>query len=106
MYDGGWADLVRVREERRELEERAVARPPKQAKPGHATTPKPGPDPLAAIEGEIEQAEREVAELEARLAQDWTDTEAIEAHAHARDELKGLLARWETLLEEVAERSS
>ena len=106
IYDGGWADLVRAREERKELEEQAVARPSKQTKPGRPTTPSPGPDPLAAIEGEIEQAEREVAQLEEKLAQDWTDTETIAAHAHARDELKNLLARWETLLEEVAERSS
>jgi ATP-binding cassette, subfamily F, member 3 len=106
VYDGGWADLVRAREERKELEEQAVARPSKQTKPGRPTTPSPGPDPLAAIEGEIEQAEREVAQLEEKLAQDWTDTETIAAHAHARDELKNLLARWETLLEEVAERSS
>ena len=105
VYDGGWADLVRAREEREELEEPAAARRPKQTKPGHATPPKPGPDPLAAIEGEIEQAEREVAQLEEKLAQDWTDTETIAAHARAREELKDLLARWETLLEEVAERS-
>jgi ATP-binding cassette subfamily F protein 3 len=105
VYDGGWADLVRAREERKELEDQAVARPPKQMKPGRPAAPRPGPDPLAAIEGEIEQAEREVAQLEEKLAQDWTDTDTIAAHARARDELKDLLARWETLLEEVAERS-
>ncbi|MGH3038862.1 MAG: ABC-F family ATP-binding cassette domain-containing protein, partial [Gaiellaceae bacterium] len=102
VYDGGWADLVRAREER---EDPVVEKPPKQAKPGRAPTPKPGSDPLAAIEAEIEQAEREVAQLEEKLAQDWTDTEAIDAHARARDDLKSLLARWETLLEEVAEPS-
>jgi ATP-binding cassette, subfamily F, member 3 len=105
VYDGGWADFVRAREERKELEDQAVARPPKQMKPGRPAAPRPGPDPLAAIEGEIEQAEREVAQLEEKLAQDWTDTDTIAAHARARDELKDLLARWETLLEEVAERS-
>ena len=99
VYDGGWADLVRAREERKEP---AVETPQKQAKPERAPVPKPAPDPLAAIEAEIEQAEREVAELEEKLAQDWTDTEAIAAHGRARDDLKALLARWETLLEEVA----
>jgi ATP-binding cassette, subfamily F, member 3 len=105
VYDGGWADLVRAREERQELEEPPAARPPKQTMPKQAAAPKPGPDPLAAIEGEIEQAEREVAQLEERLAQDWTDAETIAAHARAREELKDLLARWETLLEGVAEPS-
>jgi hypothetical protein len=83
-----------------------VERPQKQEEPERAPAVKPAPDPLAAIEAEIEQAEREVAELEEKLAQDWTDTEAIAAHARAREDLKVLLARWETLLENVAEPSS
>jgi hypothetical protein len=47
-----------------------------------------------------------VAALEEKLAADWTDTETIAAHAAAREELQALLARWETLLEEVAGPSS
>ena len=106
VYDGGWADLVRAREEREEREAPVAERQPKPAKPGRAPTPKPGPDPLATIEAEIEQAEREVAQLEEKLAQDWTDTETIAAHARAREDLHALLARWETLLDQVGEPSS
>ncbi|HXV32713.1 MAG TPA: ABC-F family ATP-binding cassette domain-containing protein [Gaiellaceae bacterium] len=106
-YDGGWADLVRAREERGqpepEPEQPAREREPK-AKP--APAPKAGPDPLAAIEDEIEAAERRVAELETTLAADWTDAEAIAAHRAAREELQALLARWEELLEEVAGSST
>jgi len=98
VYDGGWAELVRAQEEREEPE---VERHPKPEKPRAAPKPKPGPDPLAAIEQEIEEAEHEVARLEERLAEDWTDAETLAAHAHAREDLQALLARWETLLEEV-----
>ena len=97
-YDGGWADLVRAREAR---EEPAVEPPAREAGPKAAPKPPPGPDPLAAIEAEIEEAEREVARLEEKLAADWEDAETIAAHARAREDLRGLLARWETLLEEV-----
>ena len=97
-YDGGWADLVRAREERDEPASEPAA---KEAKPKAAPKPRSGPDPLAAIESEIEEAEREVARLEERLAADWEDAETIAAHARAREDLQALLARWETLLEEV-----
>jgi ATP-binding cassette, subfamily F, member 3 len=97
-YDGGWADLVRAREERQEP---AVEPPVKEAKPKAAPKPRPGPDPLAAIEAEIEEAERDVARLEEKLAADWEDAETIAAHARAREDLQALLARWEALLEEV-----
>jgi ATP-binding cassette, subfamily F, member 3 len=103
LNEGGWADLVRAREER---EEPKPERQPREPKARPAPRPKAGPDPLAAIEGEIEEAERRVAALEEKLAADWTDTETIAAHAAAREELQALLARWETLLEEVAGSST
>ena len=103
VYDGGWADLVRAREER---EEPKPEREPKARKPAAVAAPKPGPDPLAAIEAEVEQAEAEVTRLEEKLALDWTDTETIAAHAAARAELQALLARWERLLEGVGGPSS
>jgi ATP-binding cassette subfamily F protein 3 len=105
VYDGGWADLVRAREER---DEPAAERPAKEPKARRAPAgaARAARDPLADIEAEIEEAERRVAALEEKLAADWTDTETIAAHAAAREELQALLARWETLLEEVAGPSS
>ena len=44
-------------------------------------------------------ADRVVAELERRLADDWGDVETLAAHRRARDELQALLARWEELFE-------
>ena len=105
VYDGGWADLVRSRAERRG-EETKEERPAKASKPRPAAQAKPGPDPLAAVEREIEAKERRIGELEERLAADWSDVDTIAAHRLAREELQTLLARWETMLEEVAERSS
>jgi ATP-binding cassette, subfamily F, member 3 len=99
VYEGGWADLVRAREEREQPKPEPPRRQPK-ARPAPAE--KPARDPLAEIEAQIEQREREIAELEVKLADDWTDAEAIAAHAHAREELQALLGRWESLLEEVA----
>jgi ATP-binding cassette, subfamily F, member 3 len=99
VYDGGWADLVRAREEREQPKPERRERGPKARL---APKEKPARDPLAEIEAQIEQVEREVGELEVRLAADWTDTETIAAHARAREELRALLGRWEVLLEEVA----
>ena len=99
VNEGGWADLVRAREER---EEPKPERPQRQPKPRPAPKEKARGDPLAEIEAQIEQAEREVARLEAKLAEDWTDVDTIAAHTRAREELQTLLGRWETLLEEVA----
>jgi ATP-binding cassette subfamily F protein 3 len=99
VYDGGWADLVRAREERE-------APPPapshKEARERPAQKPRrSGPDPLGVLEAEIEAKEREVAELEQKLAIDWSDTATIDAHARARGELTALFERWEHLLEEA-----
>ena len=103
-YDGGWADLVRSRAERQEeAKEERPAKEPKARPPARA---KPAPDPLAGIEREIEAKERRIGELEERLAADWSDVDTIAAHRRAREELQTLLARWETMLAEVAERST
>jgi ATP-binding cassette subfamily F protein 3 len=102
VYDGGWADLVKAREER-------DAPPPSLAEPARkdarARPTKPGrsaPDPLGLLEAEIEEKEAEVAELEQKLAVDWSDVDTIAAHARAREELTSLFERWERMLEEVA----
>jgi ATP-binding cassette, subfamily F, member 3 len=98
-YDGGWAELVRRREERERVQE-STALPPKTKKP--KAPPKPaGPTPLERVEGEIERQEEAVAELERQLADDWGNVELLAAHRAARDELQQLLARWESLFEKA-----
>jgi ATP-binding cassette subfamily F protein 3 len=100
-YEGGWADYVRRREER----ERAAAPPepePKQKKtkprPAQAP-PKPRPSELDNLESEIAAREEALAQLERQLADDWANVETLQAHRRARDELQGLLGRWEELFE-------
>jgi ATP-binding cassette, subfamily F, member 3 len=98
-YDGGWAELVRRREERERVQESPAPRPKtKKTK----VPPKPaGPSPLERIEGEIERQEAAVAELERQLAEDWGNVELLAAHRTARDELQQLLVRWESLFEKA-----
>jgi ATP-binding cassette, subfamily F, member 3 len=98
VYEGGWADLVRARAEREEPPKEQPG-PPK-ARPRPAAKETPEPDPLEAIEASIAEKEQQVAELERRLAADWSDADAIAAHRDARAELQKLFARWETMLEE------
>ena len=104
-YDGGWADYVRTREDRLvtvpgtvKTPQRAESTPTKP----RAERPKPqGPSPLEHIEREIAAQEETVAALERRLAEDWGNVELLAAHTAARDELQGLLERWEALFEEA-----
>jgi ATP-binding cassette, subfamily F, member 3 len=100
-YEGGWAELIRRREE---LERRAEPAPvPKEPK-RKPEPPKPKlkrPTPLETVEAEIAAKEEAVAELERRLADDWTNVELLTAHRAARDELQVLLSRWETLFEKA-----
>jgi ATP-binding cassette subfamily F protein 3 len=100
VYDGGWADLLAARAER-ERPAPAAAPPPKP-KQRKAAAPKPARNPLGDLETEIEEKERAIGVLEARLAEDWSDVDVIAAHRRAREELQALLARWEALLDEVA----
>ena len=53
------------------------------------------------MEAEISDLERAITELEGRLAADGSDVETLTAHRAARDELQGLLARWEELFEQA-----
>jgi ATP-binding cassette subfamily F protein 3 len=97
-YDGGWAEYVRRRGERTQQAEPLAE--PKQAKtPRKARTAPKGPTELERIEVEIAARESAVAELERRLAEDWNDVEMLAAHRQARDELQGLLQRWEALFD-------
>ena len=99
-YGGGWAELVRRREER---ERAATPEPaPKVKKKAKAPAPKPdGPTALERVEAEIARQEEAVAELERRLAEDWGNVELLTAHRAARDQLQQLLGRWETLFEKA-----
>jgi ATP-binding cassette subfamily F protein 3 len=104
-YDGGWADYVRAREDRSVTVPGTVKTPQRAertpTKP-RAERPKPqGPGPLEHVEREIAAQEETVAALERRLAEDWGNVELLAAHTAARDELQGLLARWEALFEEA-----
>jgi ATP-binding cassette subfamily F protein 3 len=97
-YDGGWADLVRTRNEAREPAP-APEEPPRERKP---KTPKPKPErrrpsELERSEARVAELEHRVAALEAKLAQDWTDMDVLTAHRSARDELQLELTRWEEL---------
>jgi ATP-binding cassette, subfamily F, member 3 len=104
-YGGGWAELLRAREEREALANPEA--PVERAKPsGKAPAPKlkpkpPRPSELARIEAEIAVREAEVAELEAKLAEDWTDVDVLAAHKRSRDALTALLERWEQLFDQA-----
>ena len=95
-YGGGWAELIRRREER----ERAEAPEPAPKVKKVKAPPKPtAPTPLERVESQIERQEEAVADLERQLARDWGNAELLAAHRAARDELQQLLARWEALFE-------
>jgi hypothetical protein len=75
-----------------------------------AAAPKPKPEPkpkrrrtsaLELIEAEIAVREAEVAELEKKLAEDWTDVDVLAAHKRSRDALTALLQRWEQLFDQA-----
>jgi ATP-binding cassette subfamily F protein 3 len=103
-YDGGWAELLRRREERaaREKPEPPPVERLKPAPTPAAPKPKrPRPSELERIEAEIAAREAEVAQLETKLADDWTDVDVLAAHKRSRDALTALLERWEQLFEQA-----
>jgi ATP-binding cassette, subfamily F, member 3 len=99
-YDGGWAEMLRRREER---SARSIKKPePKVERKRKPDKPAPKrPSELEQIEAEIAAREAEVADLERRLASDWSDVETLAAHKEARDSLQALLTRWEDLFEKA-----
>jgi ATP-binding cassette subfamily F protein 3 len=104
-YDGGWAELLRAREER---ETRAAKPEPRveRPKPAPKRTAAPNSKPrraaaLERLETEIAAREAEVAELERKLAEDWTNVDVLAAHKRSRDALTALLERWEQLFEQA-----
>ena len=42
-----------------------------------------------------------MAELEKKLAEDWTNVDVLAAHKRSREALTALLARWEQLFEQA-----
>jgi ATP-binding cassette subfamily F protein 3 len=92
-YPGGWADYQRAQANEAEP-------PPPPPKPKRERVKRPAksqPSPLELVEAEVERAEARLAEVEQRLAQDWSDTELVAAHQRARSDLETLLERWEAL---------
>ena len=100
-YDGGWADLVRARAEAEQaaMAEERTERPPRQPKPARPRPERRGPTELEQVEARIGTLERHVAELEAKLAEDWTNMDVLTEHRTARDDLQQLMRRWEELFE-------
>jgi ATP-binding cassette subfamily F protein 3 len=96
-YEGGWAEMLRRREERAAV---PVAAPEPKVKRKREPKPRPkGPTELERIESEIAVREAEVKALEEKLAADWSDVETLAAHKSSRDALAALLERWEQLFE-------
>ncbi len=100
-YDGGWAEMLRRRDERASRAAPAPEpKPEKKAKPAKPRAKRPSE--LERLEAEIATRESEVAELEQKLAADWTNVEVLAAHKSSRDALQALLTRWELLFEQQA----
>ena len=101
-YDGGWAEMLRRREERAARAAAPVVekRAPKAARP--AKPRRQQPSELERLEAEIAAREAEVAELERQLAADWSNVETLAAHKASRESLASLLERWEQLFEQAS----
>jgi ATP-binding cassette subfamily F protein 3 len=100
-YDGGWAEMLRRREER--------AAPPavdaRAPKPKASRPASKRASELERIEAKIAAQEADVAELERQLAEDWGNVETLAAHKRSREALAALLERWEALFEAQTERA-
>ncbi len=110
-YLGGWAEYLRVREEREQDQRTARRSKPERSAP--AEKPKPGAGPAPSknqrrqaerLERQIEQAEAAMKALEQELADPgaWSTPErsasSTARHDAAKRELKELYARWEEAL--------
>ena len=86
-----------------------VCKPPAQptrdtkaAKPKPTRPPRKRPTELDGVEKRIAELEQHVGELETRLAENWTDMDLLASYTAGREELDGLLARWEVLFAEAS----
>ena len=75
---------------------------PRKQRPAKPRGSKTQPSAIELVEAEVARAEERVAELERKLAEDWSDVDLLAAHRTARDDLARLLERWEALFEESA----
>src|SRR5712692_4713948 len=98
-YDGGWAEMLRRREERAARADKPEPKVERRPKPAQPKARPKRPSELETIEAEIAAREAEVAELEEKLASDWSDVETLAAHKRSRDALQALLGRWEELFD-------
>jgi ATP-binding cassette, subfamily F, member 3 len=103
-YDGGWAEYVARRDESAQSVAQSVTPAAGVKKPSPKAREKPRPQAkraseLERIEAEIAAQEASIGALEQRLAEDWSDVDAVAAHKHAREQLEALLARWERIFE-------
>ncbi len=94
-YPGGWAEYLR----RRDPVPEVVAKPAAPKKERLQRQRPRGPTPVELVEREIARTEARVADLELRLADDWTNVDLVAAHRAARDDLTALLSRWERLFD-------
>ncbi len=99
-FDGGWAEYARRLEQPAPTPAPALSSTRKE-KPKPRRQAPPRASELEQLEGRISRQEEAVAELERRLADDWSDVETLAAHRQARAELQGLISRWEQLFEEA-----
>ncbi|HEY6113586.1 MAG TPA: ABC-F family ATP-binding cassette domain-containing protein [Gaiellaceae bacterium] len=102
-YDGGWADMERERSASVPVvaQPEAEPEPDRGVKPARPRPRKRTPSDLERLEADIAAVETRIAELERKLAGDWTNMDVLGAHRAARDELAALIARWEVLFEEA-----
>ncbi|MHB8468382.1 MAG: ribosomal protection-like ABC-F family protein [Gaiellaceae bacterium] len=97
-YDGGWAEMLRLRDERARRRGAPAAPAAKRERKPRPAKPAPRrPSELERVEAEIAARESEVAALEQKLAADWANVETLAAHTLARAALESLLERWEEL---------
>jgi ATP-binding cassette subfamily F protein 3 len=103
VYEGGWADYVQARKERKEAERRApTSKPEKKARPRREKGPsKNAVRAQRELERRIEKAEAAMRALEDELADPsaWaspsSSARSSERHTHAKRELDELYAQLE-----------
>ncbi len=72
---------------------------PRKPRPARVRPERPAPSEIDQVEKRIEDLERQVGTLEAKLAADWSDMDVLASHRAAREELQAQLRRWEELFE-------